>query len=578
VNKFDLIIRNGAVIDGSGQPPYTADVAVRDSRIAEIGNVTAGGREEIDGTGRIITPGFVDIHTHYDGHATWSRQLNPSSAHGVTTVVMGNCGVGFAPCRLLDRERLIKLMEGVEDIPHVVMAEGIPWNWETFPEYLNALDRRSYDVDIATQLPHAAVRVYVMGERAAARECATSDEIGRMEIIAEEAIRAGALGFSTSRTLAHKAVDGSLTPSYAAAKEELVRIAKSVSAAGAGVLQFISDFDDEDAEFAIVREMVGESSRPLSLSLMQFPHAPERWSSILRKIDGANRDGLTVRAQVCGRPVGGLLGLELSFNPFTHCPGYQQIAHLPFERRLAALREPALKNRILREFPHITADAISARLVDLESLFLMDDPPNYEPSPAESIAAQSSKHGLSPKEYAYQLLIADGGKNIIYMPGANYVDCKMDAVEAMLHNGNTILGLGDGGAHCSLVCDASLPTYMLTRWARGPERGGFSIAEVVKKLTHDTAAAVGLGDRGLLRTGYRADLNVIDLDRLQLHRPEMVYDLPKGGGRLHQRATGYEATIVRGRITYRGGQHTGELPGRLIRGQQSPPASSHEHH
>jgi N-acyl-D-aspartate/D-glutamate deacylase len=569
----DLILRNGLVMDGTGCEPVVADVAMQDGNIVDVGTIPSRGKEEFDIKGFIVTPGFVDIHTHYDGHATWSNSLNPSSVHGVTTALMGNCGVGFAPCKPTDRDRLIQLMEGIEDIPHIVMAAGLPWTWESFPEYLDVLSNRRYDMDVAAQVPHAALRVFAMGERASARERATPDEVSRMGAVVEDAVRAGALGFSTSRSLNHKAVDGTLTPSYAAARDELTSIARSVKAAGGGVLQFISDFEDEEEEFSLVRDMVRESAQPLSLTLLQYPHLPNQWASILDKIDRANSEGLPIRAQMSARPQGYLAGLELSLNPFLYSPSYKKIAHLSLEKRLAAMRDPQLRAKILEEFPPEPFDFPSRRVRDLDNAFLLSDPPNYEPGPEESFGMLARKRGISAKEYAYDVLVAGDGKNILYLPSVNYVGYQTTAIELMLRSENTLLALGDAGAHCNLICDASLPTYALSRWGRD-SAGKFSPQEIVKKLSHDTAAAVGLHDRGLIKRGYRADLNVIDLDRLHLHRPEVLYDLPNEGPRLHQRASGYEMTIVRGEVTYYRGKRTGRSPGRLVRGRQPSPRLS----
>ncbi|MHA3794443.1 amidohydrolase family protein [Sphingomonas sp. YL-JM2C] len=565
----DLVIRGGLIADGNGGTPYRGDVFVDGGIIVAVGDGCHAGREEIDAAGKLVTPGFVDIHTHYDGHATWTSRLNPSSSHGVTTVVLGNCGVGFAPCRPDDRERLVKLMEGVEDIPKVVLDDGLPWTWETFPQYLDHLAGRHFDMDIATQLPHAPLRVYVMGERGANREPATAEDIARMRIIAQEAIAAGALGFSTSRSLNHRASDGDPTPSVTAAADELAGIAMGLSDAEAGVVQLISDFDDVDGEFDVVRRIVGESGRPLSLSLMQFPHAPTRWREILDRIEQANKDGLSVRAQVCGRPVGVLAGLELSFNPFSFCASYAPLAKLALAERVERLCDPATRAALLAEFPGTSVRAISRSLSDLDRVFVMDSVPDYEPAAEASIGAQARALGKDPRDHAYDLMLEDGGKLVFYIPAANYVGGSIAAAEEMLRHPQTIYGLGDGGAHCGIVCDASLPTYMLSRWATRGGDGGLPVGEVVRGLTRDTAAMVGLDDRGRVAPGYRADLNVIDMDRIALHRPAIVYDLPSGGGRLNQKSTGYVATVVAGQVTYRDGEPTGVLPGRLVRRARS---------
>ena len=562
----DLVIRGGTVVDGTGGDLRVADVAISSGRIVAVGKVDVRGREEIDAQGKIVTPGFVDIHTHYDGHATWSQQLNPSSAHGVTTVVMGNCGVGFAPCRPDDHDRLVRLMEGVEDIPAPVMTEGLPWNWESFPQYLDSLAQRSFDMDVAAYLPHAPLRVYVMKERGVAREKATPDDIAKMQRLAFEAAKAGAIGFSTSRSLNHKASDGSPTPSLCAAEDELQGIAAGLRAAGAGVLQMISDFDEPEHEFDMVERVAATSGRPLSLSLMQVQREPDRWRYLLERIEQANQRQLEIRAQVCGRPVGVLTGLELSFNTFSFCPSYKAISALPLAERVAAMRNPELRAKIISEYPVLSWEPMAPTLTYLDRLYVMDEYPEYEPRPEKSIAAQAAARGVAPAELAYDLLLQEEGKTIFYIPIANWAFNRIDEAEIMLKHPNTILGLGDGGAHCGLICDASLTTHMLTRWVNNNDKRTMPLQDAVRALTSSTTGAVKLADRGIIAPGMRADLNVIDLDRLRLHRPEMVYDLPKGGGRLHQRADGYDATIVAGEVTYRNGVATGALPGRLVRG------------
>ncbi len=566
---YDVVIRGGEIVDGTGTARLPGDIGVRDGRIAAIGEIPGRGIEEIDATGRIVTPGFVDIHTHYDGHATWTERLNPSSQHGVTTVVAGNCGVGFAPCKPEDRDRLIQLMEGVEDIPEIVMAEGLPWNWESFPDYLDGLAARHFDMDVATQIPHAPLRVYVMGDRAMTKEPATADEIARMRTIVKEAIEAGAIGFSTSRSLNHKASDGTLTPSYAAAADELAGIATGLGEAGKGVLQFISDFDDVEQEFEIARQMVRKSGRPLSISLMQQHHAPQRWREILDRIETANSDGLVIRGQVSGRPIGVISGFRVSRNPFLNTPGFREIEHLSDDIRVAALRDPARRARILKEFSASADGARGFASSHFANLYAFSDGLSYEPRPNESMIARAEALGQDSAAFTYDWLIAGKGDALLYFPAVNYAGNDVSAIETMLRSDHTILGLGDGGAHCKAICDASLPTYMLQRWSSAG-KGPFSVEQVVKALTSETAETVQLNDRGRIAPGMRADLNVIDLDRIALHRPEMVYDLPHRAGRLGQPASGYDATIVAGVVTYRGGVATGALPGRLVRGSQQP--------
>ena len=564
--RYDLVIRQGTVIDGSGQRGFTGDVAIKGGRVAAVGRIDGAGTEEIDARELLVTPGFVDIHTHYDGHVTWTSRLGPSSDHGVTTVLMGNCGVGFAPCRPEDRERLISLMEGVEDIPETVMTAGLPWNWESFPDYLDSIEKRRFDMDVAAYLPHAPLRVYVMGQRAAAREPATPEDVARMRELARQAIDAGALGFSTSRTLNHKSSDGILTPTYAAGADELVGVAKGLKDAGKGVLQLISDFDDLDAEFGIIRRMAEESGRPLSTTVLQLHHAPDLWRQILERIAQASDAGLPIKAQVSGRPAGVMLGLKLSRNPFMRTPGYRELEQLSHAERLAALRDPARRARILSEMPG-DVDAME-RLLLLNFAGIYDfDADGYEPARDRSIAARAAAAGVSPAAYAYDLITSGEGDSVLYFPAVNYAGNSTAAVEAMMAHKDTLLGLGDGGAHCGLLCDASLTTFMLERWSTA-RTGYMPVEQVIKRLTSETATAVGLNDRGLIAPGYRADINVIDIERIAVGRPEMVRDLPNGGMRIGQQATGYVATMVAGEVTYRDGVPTGALPGRLIRGAQ----------
>ena len=564
LDGYDLIIRGGTVIDGSGRPGFAGDVAVLGGRIVAVGEVAGTGREEIDATGRLVTPGFVDIHTHYDGHATWTDRLDPSSEHGVTTVLTGNCGVGFAPCRPEDRETLIRLMEGVEDIPDVVMAAGLPWNWVSFPDYLDSLESRRFDMDVATQLPHAPLRVFVMGERAMTKEPATEADIARMRALAREAIEAGALGFSTSRSLNHKASDGTITPSYAAASDELAGIADGLRAAGGGVLQFISDFDEIDTEFDIVRRMARESGRPLSLSVIQMHHVPDRWRQLLDRIEAADDEGLTIKGQVAGRPIGLLMGFRVARSPFMHTPAFKDVANLGDDARIAALQTPERRARILAEW----REHDGGRAQGFGGFYEFGRDTGYEPAPSLSMSARAKAAGSDPAAFTYDILAAGKGEAVLYMPAANFAGNSTDAIRQMLASERTILGLGDGGAHVGLICDASLPTYMIQRWSDAG-KGDMPIEKVVKALTHATATAVGLNDRGVLAPGYRADINVIDPAAIGIHRPALVRDLPNGAGRLGQRASGYDATIVAGEITYRNGVATGALPGRLVRGARS---------
>ncbi len=567
---FDLVIRGGELFDGTGAPGRSADVAVKDGKIAAVGKIADAGAEEIDARGKVVAPGFVDIHTHYDGQATWDARMQPSSWHGVTTVVMGNCGVGFAPCRGEDHDRLIRLMEGVEDIPFPVLAEGLPWNWETYPDYLDALQRRAFDIDIASQLPHAALRVFVMGERGANREPATAADIAALARIAQAATEAGALGFSTSRTLNHRTSDGQPTPTLTASEDELAGIATGLAAAGAGVLQFVSDFADEEAEFAMLRRVAERSGRPMSFTLVQSPIRPQSYKSLLAAVDDAAAAGLEIKAQVAARAVGVLLGLELTVNPFTHYPLYRQIARRPLAERVAQLRDPDFRARLLADRPE---GGIRGASGGLGRMYLMGPQPEYEPTEADTVTAIAAARGVSPDEVALDHLLTNEGRGMIYVPFLNYAEGSLDPAYAMMNHAHVLPGLSDGGAHVGMICDGSFPTTLLTHWTRDRTRGPkLSIEQVMRMQCRDTARAVGLADRGVVNPGYRADLNVIDHGRLALHAPGVAYDLPAGGRRLVQKASGYDATIVAGEITYRDGEPTTALPGRLVRGAQAAPA------
>ncbi len=565
----DLVIRGGTVIDGSGGDPFEADVAVEAGKIVAVGEVASRGQEEIDARGRIVTPGFVDPHSHYDAQATWSSRITPSSWHGVTTTLIGNCGVGFAPCDPADQGLLIKLMEGVEDIPEPVLVEGIPWNWRSFPDFLDALEARPYDLDIATQVPHAAVRVHVMGQRGVDREPATAAESREMARIAVEGIQAGALGFSTSRTINHKTKAGAHIPTLDADEAELATIAQALHGIGAGWLQVISDFDDPAPEFAMLRRLVEQGRRPMAITILQRDNKPEEWRQITGWIAEANRSGLPMLGQVLTRPTGIILGFEISQNPFLGRPSFDAIADLPFEQKIAELRRPERRAAILAE--ETGDDSLRRRVRRWDRMFPMSDPPNYEPSPEDSIAATAARMGRDPAEFAYDLLLENNGKTLLYRPLSNYSYGNLDTVHDMLAHDATIVGLGDGGAHVGILSDASALSTMLTHWTRDRNGARFSLPSGVKRITRDSAMAIGLHDRGLVARGYKADLNVIDYDRLQVRAPQVVYDLPTGGRRLIQRADGYEATIVSGVTVTRSGEATGALPGRLVRGARANP-------
>ena len=560
-----LVIRGGTVVDGTGGARYEADVAVGGDKIMAIGRGLPKGDREINAHGKLVTPGFVDIHTHYDAQVTWANRVSPSSWNGVTTVLIGNCGVGFAPCRPEQRDMLVKLMEGVEDIPEVVLTEGLPWNWQTFPDFLDAIGARRYDIDVATQVPHSAVRVYVMGERGANREPATEDDRTRMAQLVAEGLRAGALGFATSRTIAHKTLAGDHVPTLHAAEAELAAIGQAMRGVGAGWMQVISDFDDPEAEFGILRRVAEGSGRPMTFSLLQREQRPTLWRELLDKVADVNRAGFEMKAQVMGRPIGIMLGFEISQNPFIGRPSWREIRNLPFGEKMARLRTAEFRARLLSEE---TANPLAKqRLNTWEKIFPLNDPPDYEPPPEASVAARAAREGRDPQDVVYDMLLEKDGRAILYRPIINYADGTLDTVKLMLEDPNTLIGLGDGGAHVSIICDASTMTHTLTHWARDRTRGArLPLEWVVRRLTRDNAAAIGLHDRGVLAVGNKADINVIDFDRLMVHAPEVLYDLPSGGRRLVQRTRGYDATIVSGVPVYRDGEATNELPGRLVRG------------
>ncbi len=571
--EFDLVIRAGTVVDGTGARPRTADVAVRGDRVAAVGRFAGRGTREVSADGAIVAPGFVDIHTHYDGQATWESRLQPSSWHGVTTVVMGNCGVGFAPVTPANQNRLIELMEGVEDIPGIALHEGLAWDWESFPQYLDALERRDHDVDLAAQIPHAPLRVHAMGERAAAHTEATPAEIETMAQLAAEAVEAGALGFSTSRSLNHRSIDGQPIPSYDAGAVELLAIAAAIGKTDAGVLQVVSDFhalEDPAAEFELFRRMARTSRRPLSMALVQFPMAPRRHLEILDMIDNAQADGLQIRAQVAIRPVAMMLGLPNALHPFVTNPRWSDLADLTSTQQAARMADRAVKREILAEQDRDKdPSGRGGKLIHkYEMMYELTDPPDYEPAPSASIARRAAAAGQPAAELAYDL-IAEG--RTLYVTVANYAEGNLDAVHTMLTHPHTVPGLSDGGAHVGYICDGSFPTTLLQHWVRDRDGDRLDLADAVSQQTRGTARAVGLLDRGVLAPGYRADLNVIDLDRLRLHRPEIRHDLPAGGRRFVQRADGYAHTFVAGQETYRAGEPTDALPGRLVRGSQAAP-------
>jgi len=570
----DLVIRGGTLVDGTGAPARDADVAVDAGRITTVGRVDAAGRVELDAADRIVTPGFVDVHTHYDGQVTWDPLLVPSIWHGVTTVVMGNCGVGFAPARPDRHEWLIGLMEGVEDIPGTALAEGIRWGWETFPEFLDFLDDQALAIDVGTQVPHGAVRGYVMGERGARNEPATPEDIVEMARIVRDGIEAGALGVSTSRTIAHRAIDGEPVPGTYAAEDELFAMGRALRDAGAGVFELApagvmgEDLAASEQEMDWMRRLARETGRPVTFALLQHDFDPDQWKKMLDLATEAYDEGVPIRPQVAGRPLGLLLGLQ-TFHPLRQRPSYQPLDALPLEEKVAAMRDPELRARILAERPDAD-DRMAFIGMGLDRIFRLGEPPDYEPAPDQSIAALAMHAGVDPSEYLYDLLLENDGRELLLRPLLGYSNFTQDPIREMVVHPATALGLGDGGAHVGAICDASIETYMLTHWVRDRTRGERIPLELaVRKMTSDTASLYGLGDRGVLAPGYRADLNVIDLSGLVLHRPEMAYDLPGGARRLLQTADGYDATIVAGEVVMRDGLDTGARPGRLVRGARS---------
>ncbi|MFV0532762.1 MAG: N-acyl-D-amino-acid deacylase family protein [Cumulibacter sp.] len=572
--EFDLVIRGGTVIDGSGSDGFTADVAVAHGKVAEVGKVSGSGTREVEAAGAVVAPGFVDIHTHFDGQATWDNYLQPTSWHGVTTAIMGNCGVGFAPAIPDDHQRLIKLMEGVEDIPGVALTEGLSWDWQTFPEFLDALERIPHDVDFATQVPHAALRVRAMGTRASALEIATAEEVSMMAKLAAEAIEAGALGFSTSRTLNHKSSDGELTPSYRAGVDELVAIAKAIGETGTGVLQLVSDLPIKDqSEFDLVTRMLEASGRPMSLSLAQGGPNPDRYKGILQFITDMNEAGHTLRGQAGARAIGIILGLECTLHPFMMNPVFKaELAHLPIAEQAKRMSDPAMKSRILAaQTNEKDKNIIGGELIDFYShMVYLADPPDYEPDlSTQSLLNRSAAENRTPEDIAYDIMVEDEGKGKLYAPLLNYGHGNLDAVRDMLVHPHTVPGLSDGGAHVGTICDGSFPTTLLQYWARDREHGKIPLPFVINRQARATAEAVGLLDRGLLKPGYKADINIIDMNELHLYRPTVSFDLPAGGRRLLQRVDGYKHTFLNGIEIYHDGEATGELPGKLVRGEQS---------
>ena len=566
---FDLIIKNGLIYDGKGSEPFKADLAISNEKIVEIGKIEDKGRKVIDAEGKIVTPGFVDIHTHYDGQVTWDPYLRPSTYHGVTTVVMGNCGVGFSPCKPDQRDWLIGLMEGVEDIPGTALHEGIDWEWESFPEYLDALEKKPLAIDVGTQIPHGAVRAYVMGERGINHEEASLEEIDEMKQIVQEAVKAGAYGFSTSRTEKHNDVNGNLTPSITAHKTELVEIAKSLGEINQGVLQGISDFYDFDSEFDIFKTMSQESGRPISITVEQQDARPEWWLQLLDGIQDAQSEGVNMYGQVPPRATGILMGLTATLNPFRFHPSYMEIAELSLEERVKIMNTSDFREKLLKENAVSINPLVDEIVNSYGKMFRLGEPANYEPDPETSFDSLANLSNMTAEEIAYDAMLEKEGRALIYHPLFNYQTGDLSLVEKMLKHPYTISGLGDAGAHCGAISDASFPTTLVQHWSRDRDRGDkLPLETVIKMQTSETASLLGINDRGVIEEGYKADINVIDYDGLTLHEPEIINDLPAGGRRLVQKASGYDYTIVSGEIAFIKGEATGKLNGRLIRNSQ----------
>ncbi len=566
----DLVIRGGTIVDGTGDEAREGDVAIDGDRIAAVGKVSERGRNEIDARGHVVAPGWVDIHTHYDGQVTWDPYLTPSCWHGVTTVVMGNCGVGFAPAKPDRHDWLIGLMEGVEDIPGAALAEGIRWEWESFPEYLEALETMPRAMDVGTQVPHGAVRAYVMGDRGAKNEQSTPEDIDAMAAIVREGIAAGALGFSTSRTMLHRAVDGEPVPGTFAGEEELLGIGRVLGELHQGVFEMASDLAPEEREFVWMEKLAAMTGQPITFALLQNDGDPGQWRRMLDLTEKAAARGTRVTAQIAARPTGLLMNWEGTAHPFQLHKTYREIASLPMRERFQRLSDPEVRRRIVEEVPQFDNPFAAYVLTAWHKMFPLGDPPDYEPAADCSVASIAQREGRTPQEVVYDLLMRRGGREFVYLPVLNYSDGSFEPIREMLLHPNTVMSLSDGGAHCGVICDAGTPTFLLTHWVRDRKRGErLPLEFMVRRQTSETAALYGLHDRGLLAAGKKADVNVIDFDRLRLMPPELVFDLPASGKRLIQKADGYRATIKSGQVTFEGGDATDALPGKLLRGAQS---------
>lgn len=570
----DLVIRGGTIVDGLGGAPFTGDIAIDGDLISQVGTVEGEGREEIDATGRIVTPGFVDVHTHYDGQATWDQEMAPSSWHGVTTVVMGNCGVGFAPARKDQHEWLIGLMEGVEDIPGTALAEGMKWNWESFPEYLDALEELPRTVDVATHVPHGAVRAYVLGDREKPGAVPTQEDIEKMSAIVEDGVRAGALGFSTSRTILHRDVEGELVPGTTATKEELIAIGRAMGRVGYGVFEMASDMKKDWDEFGWMGDLSRETGLPCTFAALQSIAKEMTLDEQIAATAEENAKGANIVAQIALRGNGIVMAWQGTVHPFLFKPAWKEIAELPWDEKLAKLKDEDFKARMIAEesdYSEVNPDLLPLIMVVTQGWamqFEMMDGFNYEPTAEESVAVRAEAAGKPGDEYAYELLMRDEGRGFIYFPILNYADGNLDFLHPLQHRDDTVNSLSDGGAHCGTICDAASPTFMLEHWVRDRKRGTIALENAIKRQCHDTARLYGLNDRGVLAPGYLADVNVIDLENLKLDKPWLAFDLPAGGKRLLQKATGYDYTIKSGEVTFKQGEMTGAVPGGLIRGPQ----------
>jgi N-acyl-D-aspartate/D-glutamate deacylase len=568
---YDIVIRGGMVVDGSGEDRFEADVAIRDGMIVEVGQSVGPGEHEVDASGKLVTPGWVDMHTHYDAQATWDPFVTPSGWHGCTTVVMGNCGVGFAPCRPEDREWLIDVMEGVEDIPGSALTEGIRWDWESFPEYLDALEAMPRAVDIAAQVPHSAVRCYVMGDDGSENEDATAEQIEQMKQITIEGLKAGALGFSTSRTPLHRSAAGNLVAGTFAQVDELKAFGQALKEAGHGVYEAALEHVEVPSEIDWMRDIAEDSGRTFIFNLSQTFEAPQMWTQVLEQLDDAAANDIPLYAQSAGRAIGILMNWVGTAHPFLVYPAYWSLVGglETDEEKLAALADPEVRAAILADEPVDAGEFNNFVATSFDNMFLCGDTMDYEPSPEQSVAAEAERTGKTPQEVAYDALLAEDGRGFLYFPLFNFADGNLDPVYTMHHHPRVRMGLSDGGAHCGAICDSGMPTFMLTHWTRDRERGEkMPLEYIVHRQTRQTAEVYGLLDRGLLEPGYRADVNIIDYDKLSLDAPKMAYDLPAGGRRLVQRAEGYEMTICAGEVIMKQGEPTDARPGTLVRGPQ----------